>query len=962
MLGCHKRHIELFLTLCAIFVFGACAHWKIPTQGGVEALAQREQWAHERSDLPPDPQTFFGRLPNGVRYILKENHTPSDRVSMHLYVQTGSLAEAEGEEGLAHFLEHMLFDGSTHFPPGEMVKYFQRIGMQFGPDANAHTGFAQTVYDILLPKGDAHSIAEGLLVLNDYAQGALLLPEEVEKEKKVVLAEKRSRDSTRYRTLEATIGFQVPGTLVARRLPIGKVESISAFNPDIVRRFYETWYQPERMVLVMVGDFDTQTARKLVEDQFASLKSRREPADIQKFGSFSHQNVKTFYHLEREMGATTVSIETSEIRKAPIDTAANQRKALVQALADRVVQKRLEDLVRKQNSVITSASIDSGYYLQQIRYAQISADCKPENWNEALALIEQTLRQALQFGFTASELNRARSNVRADLLQALNEEKTRESRDLAQEVLGSLGDWQVFQSPRQRMELLEPILGEVTGEEVHQAFANSWSARHRLVLVTGNADLTMDNQIPEQRILTTYQQSVQQPLAAPEEREAARFPYLPEPAQKGGVASRTVFEDLGIEQVVFANGVHLVMKKTTFNENQVLARLSFGAGQSSEPSQLPGLGLVTTEASYEAGFGAMDRISLENSLAGRLAKVSLEVKEDKFVLDAEAETRELDLLFQLFQACIQDPGYRPEALETAFKRLDQRYQALSHSVEGLMQLKGYHFLAGGDSRFGWPEWQRLRQLELDQIKSWFGSQLSNEPLELAVVGDFDPERIVDLAARYLGSLPHRASSVNAAQRPGPRFAIGSTLRLSAETKIDKSLVVVGYPTDDYWDIQRTRRLNVLAEVFSERLRVGIREKLGGSYSPYAYHRAYRAYPRYGLLQAVLLVDPQQAEVMIAETKAIAQELATRGVSPDDLRRALDPTLAQIRDMRQSNDYWINSVLMGSSRHPEQFAWARSIEQDYAGITAEEISALAKQYLVNTKAATVLIAPQDQAQP
>lgn len=958
----HKPYLEFFLALCAFWALNACAHWKLPPQDSVQAMAQREQWAHERSDLTPDPQTFFGRLPNGVRYILKENHTPSDRVSMHLYVQTGSLAEAEGEEGVAHFLEHMLFDGTTHFPPGEMVKYFQRIGMQFGPDANAHTGFAQTVYDILLPKGDAQSIAEGLLVLNDYAQGALLLPEEVEKEKKVVLAEKRSRDSAQYRTIEATIGFQLPDTLVARRLPIGNVESISAFNPELVRRFYDTWYRPERMVLVLVGDFDLETARKLVEDRFASLKARRGSADLQGFGSFSHKGIQSFYHHEPEMGATTVSIETSELRKAPGDTAANQRTELIRSLADRIVQKRLEDLVRKQSSVITSAEIDSGYYLQQIRYGQLSADCKPENWKDALALIEQTLRQALLFGFTESELNRAKSNARSDLLHALNEEETRESRHLAQEVLASLGDWQVFQSPRQRMALLEPILAAVTGEEVHRAFENSWSARHRLVLVTGNADLTVNNQNPEQSILTTYQQSLQQPVAAPQEKEATRFPYLPEPPEKGAVASRTALEDLGIEHVVFANGVHLIMKKTTFNANQVLARLSFGAGQSSEPAQQPGLGLLTAEAAQEAGFGAMDRISLENALAGRLAKVSLAVNEDKFVLDAEAETKELDLLFQLLQACIQDPGYRPEALETAFKRLEQKYQALSHSVEGLMQLKGYGLLAGGDSRFGWPEWPRLRQLELSQIESWFGSQLSREPLELAVVGDFDPERIVDLSARYLGSLPRRESSGRDIQRPGPRFAVGSKFRLSAQTKIDKALVVVSYPTADYWDIRRTRRLNVLAEVFSERLRVGIREKLGASYSPYAFHRAYRAYPNCGLLQAIMLVDPKQAEVMIAETRSIAHELATRGVSTDELRRALDPTLAQIRDMRQSNAYWINSVLMGSSRHPEQFTWARSIEQDYAGITPEQINALAKQYLNNTKASTVLIAPQESEQP
>lgn len=956
-MGRTKIHLICFLVIGAFLLLDACAPWKASSKANIETLEPRDRWAHESSDLSPDPQAFFGQLPNGMRYILKENHTPSDRVSMHLFIQSGSLAERDGEEGIAHFLEHMLFDGSTHFPPGEMVKYFQRIGMQFGPDANAHTGFSQTVFDILLPKGDSKSIEEGLLVLSDFAQGALLLPEQVEKEKRVVLAEKRSRDSAQYRTLEAGLHFQVPGTVVARRLPIGLETSISAFTPEQIRGFYDAWYRPERMTLVVVGDFDQEAVRQRVVERFASLQGRASARPLPEFGSFSHKGIKPFYHYEPEIGSTTVSIETAEVRRAPDDTAENQRKDLLQSLAERMIQNRLDILSKQQNSAITSAHIDSGFYLQQIRYAEISADCKPERWKDALALIEQTLRQALLFGFTPSELTRAKRSMQAELQQVVNSEKTRESKRLAQEILASLSEWQVFQTPQQRMTLLAPIIEEVSAEDVHRIFVDTWAARHRLVLVTGNADLGKDRLNPEQAIDGVYQLSHRQPVIPQEEKTTSSFPYLPEPAERGVVTSRTRIEDLGIEKVAFANGLQLVMKRTTFKENQVLARLSFGSGQSSEPQDQPGLALLTAVAADEAGFGAMDRIALENALAGRLAKISLDVNEDSFVLDAESASQELDLLFQLFQAAIQDPGYHPEALETAFNRLEQQYRALSHTVEGLMQMKGSQFLAGGDSRFGWPDWPRLRQLELSQIKSWLGPQLATMPLELAVVGDFDPERVVDLTARYLGSLPPRESSGEEVKRPGPQFPEGKTLRLSPETKIDKALVVVGYPTGDFWDIQRTRRLNVLAEVFSERLRVTIREKLGASYSPYAYHRAYRAYAGYGLLQAVLLVDPGQTEAIIAETKSIAKALATQGIGPDELKRALDPTLAQIKDMRQSNPYWINSVLTGSSRHAEQLDWARTIEADYARITVEQLNSLAREYLNNSRAAAIVIAPE-----
>ena len=176
-------------------------------------------WPHEKSDLDPDPAIRYGRLPNGLRYVLMPNHEPKNRVSMHLDVQTGSANEVEKERGTAHYLEHMLFNGSTHFPPGELVKFFQSIGMQFGNDANAHTGFYETVYDVLLPDSKKESLEKGLLVFQDYAQGAMLLETEVEKEKKVILAEKRTRDSASYRTYEASLKFEFPDAIISKRLP-----------------------------------------------------------------------------------------------------------------------------------------------------------------------------------------------------------------------------------------------------------------------------------------------------------------------------------------------------------------------------------------------------------------------------------------------------------------------------------------------------------------------------------------------------------------------------------------------------------------------------------------------------------------------------------------------------------------------------------------------------------------------
>ncbi|MBT8338990.1 MAG: insulinase family protein [Desulfatitalea sp.] len=947
---------SFLISLLLLVLFG-CATQIPQALDGSRALQLRQRWPHEKSDLSPDRQTLFGQLPNGIRYILKENDTPKDRVSMHLFVQAGSLAEQAGEEGMAHFLEHMLFNGSTHFPPGDLIKFFQRIGMQFGPDANAYTGFGQTVYDILLPAGDTKSLAEGLLVLRDFAQGALLSSVEVEKEKGVVLAEMRSRDSAAYRTFKAALSFELPETIAPQRFPIGNREAVNAFTEENLRRFYHAWYGPQRLFIIMVGQFDKDVALNLIQAQFGDLKHLGEKRGLPPFGRFSHQGVKGFYHYENEMGDTSVGIETVVQSEKQTSNIGQERERLLEQLAARIVQKRLDTLLQTPDTVLTSAQIRSGDYLQQVRYAEISADCKPEHWAEALSAIEQNLRKALIYGFTDQEVDVAKRSYRADLRQAVNEENSRESQDIARNIVASLNDWQVFQSPGQRMALLGPMLDTVTAVQVYKAFRSAWSAPHRMVMVTGNADLRTAGQAPVDRILSVYDASTQKPVRPPEEKQNAVFPYLPVPNEGGAVAQRRYWEDLGIGRVVFENGFQLLFKKTTFKKNEVSAALSFGGGKSSEPRDKPGLAMITEGVVNLSGFGRMDRIELETALSDKLARIALTVQETHFQVNGEAASTDLQTLFALLRTFIKDPAVRSDALRLTVKRLENHYNTMQHSVEGQMRIFGDRFLAGNDSRFGWPSRPQMARLTPADIEQWFGTQLAGEAMDLVVVGDFEPDAMVELAARFFGTLPKRKTPGTVELTTGPAFPVSETLRLSVATDIEKALVAVAYPTDDFWDIRKTRRLGVLSNIFSERLRVDIREKLGAVYSPYAYHRAHRAYEGFGYMQAVFIIDPAQVDTIISEVHQITRNLATHGIDPDEMQRILDPILTNIKDLRQTNSYWLNSVLVGASRHPQQLDWARTLAADYSAVTAEEMKALAKTFLNNDKSALIVITPE-----
>lgn len=911
-------------------------------------------WPHDKSDLSPDPAVIYGRLSNGLRYVLLENHKPSQRVSMHLNVLAGSFNENTDQQGVAHFLEHMLFNGSTHFKPGELVKYFQSIGMKFGADANAHTGYKETVYDILLPDGSRSSLEKGLLIIKDYASGALLLQSEIDKELKVVLAEKRTRDSASYRTLMAATQFEFPATLISTRFPIGKEEILKKADHNVLKTFYDTYYRPDNMILVMVGDFRPKLATELIIDKFSDFKSRAHKVPYYDLGDIKHQGVKAFYHYEKEAGNTSVSIESISKVEAEQDSIDQRRKAIFRSLANRILRQRLDILTSKAKNPFTSSSTWSGYYLDYVKYAEISAECSPENWRKTLKTLEQQLKKALKFGFTASELDQVKKEWLASLDNAVKEAATRESKALARQIIRKNYKNKVFMSPAQLYELYTPIIQAVTLPEIHEAFKQAWEADNRLILVTGNVELTN----PLEKIEAIWKAGYKTKISPPVDKRKVVFPYLALPASKGKIIRQTIIDDLDIIQVDFKNKVRLNLKKTALKDNEVLVRIAFGRGRAEEPVQAPGLAYLSTSLINESGLGRLDINELERALSGKKSRVVFGVQENSFYFEGKSVTKEIELLFQLLYAHLVDPGFRKDAFALLTERFEQKYQALNSSIDGAMRLQGNRFLAGGDTRFGLPDYNNFKTLTLNQVKNWTSAPLNNDRLEVSVVGDFEISSLIDLAARYLGTLQPRSETGNKMRQKQPIFPCGKDLNIAVNTTIPKGLVVIAYPTDDFWDIEQTRRINVLADIWSDRLREEIREKMGAAYSAFAFNRASRAYPGYGVLQAYIRVNPKDADMVARQVKKIAQDLANGNIRPDELSRVIGPSLTGIKDLRQTNQYWLKSVLSGSLEHPVQYDWSRSILKDYSAISLKEVKILAKKYFAGNKAATIIIKPKN----
>jgi zinc protease len=905
------------------------------------------------SDLRPDPAITFGTLPNGVRYVVMPNHEPRSRASLRLLVLAGSFEENEDQRGLAHFLEHMAFNGSTHYPPGTLVEKLQRLGMGFGADTNASTSFDHTMFQLELPDTAPATLDEGVQILADYSGGLLIEPKMIDKERGIILSEKRTRDSVDYRSFVAQLGFVYAGTRVPDRLPIGLTPVIEKSGREPFVDFYNTWYRPENFVVIVVGDIDGPAMVARITSLFSPIAPRapeRAPVDMGSVAEFT--GVRTLFHSEPEAADTEISIESVVSHPQPPDTSAVEIREVVRTLALEMLNRRLSVLSKKEGAPFTRAETGVEEAFSLYRESSIGVHCRADQWIAALGVAEQELRRALKLGFRQDELREAVADYRNELEQALKTASTRRSDELAGEIADSLVERQVFTSPADDLALLGPVLDKVTPSDCADALREAWAAPGRYVCISGNTVIAGD---ANAAIAAAYAASQTVPVGATGAQSNAAWAYTYFGAP-GAVASRTHVGDLDFTEITFSNGVRLNLKKTNFEANTIHVAWRLGTGQLTEPASEPGLGTFTTLTFSAGGLGKHSVDDLQRILAGKTVGSSFTSGQDAFILEGDTDKEDLALEMQLLTASITDPGYRPESLRVARKRIEAAYLSFEHTEGGPIELEVARMLASGDSRFGLPPKDAMMALNLDEMRAWLAPQLSTGALEVTVIGDFDPDAVVDAASRTVGALPMRApkpalDDLRKVSFPSQPFARDYPI----DTKIPKSLVVFYWPTADGFDIHRARRLSILAEVLSDRLRVRLREQMGSTYSPEAGSTASDVFPGYGYITANALVDPAKAAVIADAVAAVARDLQAKGATQDELDRAKNPVLTSIRESERTNQYWMR-VLSKAQERPEVLDWARSRRADFEKITTADIDALAAAYLDPARASRVVIHP------
>lgn len=946
----------VFLIASTAPAFAREAPAKIAAPAAVNPQSEAAKaWNFAASDVPVDPNIVFGVLPNGMKYALLKNSTPKDSVVLRMRFAVGSFAEAEDQRGLAHFLEHMAFNGSKGVPEGEMIKLLERKGLAFGADTNASTGFDETIYKLDLPNASDDLIDTGLMLMRETGSELTIDPAAVDRERGIILSERRARDTYQLRSLIDQLDFQMQGMTVANRIPVGTEEVIRTAPAARLRDLYDRYYRPERATLVMVGDFDPAAVEAKIKARFADWKGRGPAGADPEIGNVDYRRAAAADDFVDPAIQDSVTIASFKPWVDEPDTKAKRARKLAEDVGEAIVSRRLAKIALNEDSPILTGYFSDAEGWKTFDQVTIGAVAREGAWKEALALVEQEQRRALEHGFTQAEVDEQIANRRTIFKNAVAGVTTRRSDTLADALVSAAeGDF-VFVRPETSQALFEATAPALSAEAVTAAFrARMDGLSPPLVRVTTKKPVDGGTAA----ILADLQASAKVAVAAPAVAANAAFAY-DSFGNPGKIVSDERVEDLGIRRIRFANNVMLNIKATDFQKDKVLLSLRVDGGSllatRDDPTKVSLAGSLML-----GGLEAHSLDDLRSILAGKTISPVFGNSTDAFGGSAVTSPEDFALQAKLMAAYLTHPGYRADGLALIRRVLPQQYAANDATPAAVLGRDVGGILANDDPRSQTPPLDRVMALDWAQLKPAIADSFAHGAIEIGVVGDIGEQSAIDAIAATFGALPERRSAFDPRAEARIReFATDRSERtLIHKGPAEQAELRVYWPARDDSDLGEAMRLTLLSRAMQLMLTEELREKLGESYSPGAAASLSDEFPGYGHLFAASNVDYKDLATTRAAIFEIARELRDKPIDADLLDRARRPLLEAMVKSRRENSYWLNYVAEATT-HADRLDRSRKGIGEVEAATPAELQALAKRYLVDDKA-LVIKAVSDKA--
>lgn len=919
-------------------------------------------WPWEGSDLKSDQSVTYGVLPNGMKYAIRPNKLPEGQVVLRFRIKAGSKYEREDQRGLSHFIEHMVFNGSTNIREGELVKTMERLGSSFGSDVNAHVTTDEAMYKLDIPRADGGRLETAIKVFRETADRLLFEEAAIKREIGVVISELNDGDTPFRKVGRRTGEFMRPDELATKRSPIGLRAVIEGATGPKLREFYDMWYRPDRAILVISGDVDVEATKALIETLFSSwqAKSPTMPPEPNN-GTVPPAQLRALIHVQPDMpSALSVrAMRSDEYEYGELATSESRKWWLLHTIASDVFERRLATMQLVDNPPVAgvgfSQSSDENAWT-----AGFSISPRDQDWQGGLRAVAMELRQAMDTGFNAVEIAEAIKESRVGYDRAIAGMPTRRSGALAGSIMGALSSDGVMITPEDSKKLFEEVAALATPENLKEAFTWWWRGVDPAIVLITKTPLSGG----EEALMAAWRSAMSGPITP--RTPYVRATYRPiNVGAPGTLASTVVRRNPDATIARFANGVTLAFKQTKFTADRVSISVNYGAGSLAFPLDDPYWAMYASSAWNGDGVGNVTRDQMITALAGRsttMASVGLNYVNTS--LSAGVKPTDMAEQLQVMLSQVREPRLGPRSPRLLRDQLKAGWDSISLTAAGVFAFNSETLFYKGLSIFDPPELSRYLADNDAQGKTRLKAILATAPINVTIVGDTTWEAARDGVAATFGALPPRSGLA-----PGfDKLAPWTTLPTGAPPRIlrhrgtpTQAIAHVSWFTPGMVNVQQGNQLLVLGQVLQLRLTAKVREAAGESYSPDGGWAPELLVDK-GRLYAHAAVSPEQVESVNAMIDAIARDLGRTGPTRDEIQRVVGPLLESQARRRQTNGFWsVNLSSFGLPRTPgsqlgDTLVLQAGVEAQLRAITPLQVRRLAARYLVPANAIRVQVLP------
>ncbi len=923
-------------------------------KGGVEVAAAPARtavpWLYRGSDIPVDREWIFGELPNGVRYAVRRNGVPPRQVSIRVAIDAGSLAEEPNERGFAHFNEHLSFRGSKYIADGEAIRTWQRLGATFGSDTNASTTPTQTIYKLDLPSATLQGIDDSIKILSGMIAAPNITPATVDTERRTILAEQRERASPQQRLADAAGEVFYKGQRLGQGSTIGETKAIEAATAQTMRAWRDRWYRPSNTLVVIAGDADPAIFEQLIKKYFSDWKTPGRAIPLPSYGKPDPKAPRTKVIVEPGL---PVLINLGALRPwfQKNDTIEYNRGKLIDNLATRIVNRRLERRARAGGSFLT-AQLFQDDVARSVDGTFVQIVPLDGQWEAALKDVRAVIADAMTNPVSQDEIDREAGEFASALQQSVETSVNDGGGELADNLIEAVNIRETVASP----EVARDVFSNMKARLTPAAILASMKKLMTGTPLRGLLSLPAADPGAAAKFAAAVTADVKAGPAA-QATATVSFDRLPKLGAPGTVVKRGTIDSVGVQTVEFANGVKLVMLSRPTETGRIFVSARFGAGMKALPSDKPTVAFAADGALLAGGIGDLDQEALDRLTSARRINLNFDIDDDAFVLRGTTRPADLSDQLKLMAAKLAFPRWDAAPVTRIRAALANGYDSTSASPSAVLNRELQGLLRGGDPRWSSPTREQIAALTPEAFRAQFEPILAAGPIELSVYGDIDVEKTIADAAATFGALPARQPQPIVSPSSSVVKPTASPVALTHNGPPDQAAGVLAWPTaGGVANIYESRKLDILTQIFNDRLFDRLRGEEGAAYSPNVGSNWPVGMDSGGSIVVVSQLKPGATERFFTIARGIAAELAAQPVSADELARAVGPLRELIARASTGSQFWL-AQLGGVSFTPAKAAALESISSDYSRITPAELQASARRWLDPAKEFRLVVLPK-----